>query len=159
MEITFEALREAGLRLPKQAGAAVSIVGALVVGEAAVSAGLVSSPMVMVVAITGIASFTIPRFSLAISLRMLRFPMIILAGTLGLVGIMLGIILIVVHLSSLRSFGVPYLSPVAPLKMSELKDTFIRAPWWSLRKRPHFTGEYREKRVEGGKQNPNSHQD
>ncbi|WP_243388155.1 spore germination protein [Bacillus kexueae] len=159
MEITFEALREAGLRLPKQAGAAVSIVGALVVGEAAVSAGLVSSPMVMVVAITGIASFTIPRFSLAISLRMLRFPMIILAGTLGLVGIMLGIILIIVHLSSLRSFGVPYLAPIAPLKVSELKDTFIRAPWWSMRKRPHLTGQYRPERVEGGKQNPNSHRD
>ncbi|MGG3739573.1 spore germination protein [Aeribacillus pallidus] len=151
MELTFEALREAGLRLPKQAGAAVSIVGALVVGEAAVSAGLVSSPMVMVVAITGIASFTIPRFSLAISLRMLRFPMIFLAGTLGLVGIMLGIIVIVVHLCGLRSFGVPYLSPLAPYKPHELKDTLIRAPWWSLRKRPHFTGRYNSTRTGNSK--------
>ncbi|WP_274651196.1 spore germination protein [Paenibacillus humicola] len=142
MEIIFEALREAGVRLPKQVGAAVSIVGALVIGEAAVSAGIVSSPMVMVVAITGIASFTIPRYAMGISLRMLRFPMIFLAGTLGLLGIMLGIIVIAIHLCTLRSFGVPYLSPIAPLKTRELKDVLIRAPWWSLNSRPHLTGKY-----------------
>ncbi|SDN93714.1 GerA spore germination protein [Paenibacillus sp. yr247] len=73
MEITFEALREAGIRLPKQVGAAVSIVGALVIGQAATAAGLVSSPMVMVVAITGIASFMIPLFTVGITIRMLRF--------------------------------------------------------------------------------------
>ncbi|MBM4761097.1 spore germination protein [Bacillus sp. B15-48] len=142
MEITFEALREAGLRLPKQIGAAVSIVGALVIGEAAVSAGIVSAPMVIVVAITGIASFTIPRYSAAIAIRMLRFPIIFLAGTLGLLGIMLGVITIIVHLCTLRSFGVPYLSPMAPMQGSEMKDVLIRAPWWKMNKRPHFTGGY-----------------
>ncbi|TCP29210.1 spore germination protein KA [Scopulibacillus darangshiensis] len=142
MEITFEALREAGLRLPKQVGSAVSIVGALVIGESAVQAGIISAPMVIVVSFTGIASFTIPRYSAAIAIRMLRFPMIFLAGTLGLLGIMLGIITIIVHLCTLRSFGVPYLSPMAPMNASGMKDVLIRAPWWSLRTRPHFTGGY-----------------
>ncbi|CQR48302.1 Spore germination protein A1 [Paraliobacillus sp. PM-2] len=150
MEITFEALREAGLRLPKQIGSAVSIVGALVIGESAVSAGIVSAPMVIVVAITGIASFTIPRYSAAIALRMLRFPLIFLGGMLGLLGIMLGIIMVIVHLSTLRSFGVPYLSPMAPMKYSEIKDTMMRAPWWKLNKRPHLTGEYNEYRQSSG---------
>lgn len=154
MEITFEALREAGLRLPKQVGSAVSIVGALVIGDAAVSAGIVSPPMVIVVAITGVASFTIPRYSAAIALRMLRFPIVILAGILGLLGVMLGIILIIVHLASLRSFGVPYLSPMAPMQANEMKDVLIRAPLWKLNKRPHFTGDYNEYR-QAPNQKPN----
>ncbi|MCQ6275569.1 spore germination protein [Bacillus sp. V3B] len=150
MEITFEALREAGLRLPKQVGAAVSIVGALVIGEAAVSAGIVSAPMVMVVAITGIASFTIPRYSASIAIRMLRFPMILLAGILGLLGIMLGVITLIIHLCTLRSFGVPFLSPMAPMQVDEWKDVLIRAPWWKMDTRPHFTGEYKKYRQAPG---------
>jgi hypothetical protein len=150
MEVTFEALREAGLRLPKQIGAAVSIVGALVIGEAAVSAGIVSAPMVIVVAITGIASFTIPRYSAGIALRMLRFPVMILAGTLGLLGIMLGVITIIVHLCSMRSFGVPYLTPMGPMKGRDMKDVLVRAPWWKLNTRPHLTGEYNKYRQSPG---------
>lgn len=146
MEITFEALREAGIRLPKNVGSAISIVGALVIGQAAVSAGLVSAPMVMVVAITGIASFLIPRYNASIALRILRFPIMFLAGTLGLLGIMLGLLTIIVHLSTLRSFGVPYLSPMAPMKGTEMKDTLIRAPWWSLKRRPRLTGGYNKYR-------------
>lgn len=157
MEVTFEALREAGVRLPSQVGSAVSIVGALVIGEAAVSAGIVSAPMVIVVSITGIASFTIPRFPLAFALRMLRFPMILLAGTLGLLGIMLGVITIIVHLCALRSFGVPYLSPMAPMKTEDLKDVLVRAPWWKLRTRPHLTGKYNQYRESAGlKPGPNN---
>ena len=146
MEITFEALREAGVRLPKQIGSAVSIVGALVIGQASVQAGLVSAPMVIVVAITGIASFMIPRYATGIAIRMLRFPIILLAGTLGLLGIMMGIIAIVIHLCSLRSFGVPYLTPLAPLKGNELKDVLWRAPWWMMDTRPHFTGKFNSNR-------------
>ena len=122
MEITFEALREAGVRLPKQIGSAVSIVGALVIGQASVQAGLVSAPMVIVVAITGISSFMMPRYIAGIAIRMLRFPIMLLAGTLGLLGIIMGVIAIVIHLCNLRSFGVPYLAPLAPLKGKELKD-------------------------------------
>ncbi|NRF93277.1 spore germination protein [Paenibacillus frigoriresistens] len=150
MEVTFEALREAGVRLPKQVGAAVSIVGALVIGQAAVQAGLVSAPMVIIVAITGISSFMIPRYIAGIAIRLLRFPLIFLAGTLGLLGIMMGIIAIVLHLCSLRSFGVPYLATIGTPKMGELKDVLIRAPWWMMDKRPHFTGDYNEYRQSPG---------
>ncbi|MDF2671247.1 MAG: GerA spore germination protein [Paenibacillus sp.] len=140
MEIMFEALREAGVRLPKQVGAAVSIVGALVIGQAATSAGLVSAPMVMVVAITGIASFMIPHYTFGISIRMLRFPIMLLAGNLGLLGLVLGVIALVVHLSALRSFGVPYLSSLAPTHGQDLKDVLMRAPLWMLDQRPQALG-------------------
>lgn len=142
MEVTFEALREAGVRLPKQIGAAVSIVGALVIGQAAVEAGLVSAPMVIVVAITGISSFMVPRYVQGISFRIMRFPIILLAGSLGLLGIMLGVLAIISHLCTLRSFGVPYLTPMAPMKFRQWKDVLIRSPWWMMNTRPHFTGEY-----------------
>lgn len=141
MEIAFEALREAGVRLPRQIGSAISIVGALVIGQAAVQAGLVSAPMVIVVAITGIASFMLPRYITGMSIRVLRFPLVFLAGTLGLLGVVIGLIAIIIHLCTLRSFGEPYLAPLAPLKRRELKDTLWRAPWWMMDTRPHFTGE------------------
>lgn len=150
MEITFEALREAGVRLPKQIGAAVSIVGALVIGQAAVSAGIVSAPMVMIVSITGIASFMIPRYSSGIAIRLLRFPIMLFAGILGLVGVMLAVIVVVVHLCTLRSFGVPYLSPMGPMKSRDMKDVLFRAPMWSLNTRPHLTGNYNEYRQSRG---------
>jgi len=153
MEITFEALREAGVRLPKQIGSAVSIVGALVIGQAAIQAGIVSPPMVMVVALTGIASFTIPRYNLGATLRVLRFPMMFLAGTLGILGVMLGILIILTHLCTLRSFGVPYLSPIAPWNKSAMKDVLIRAPWWQLSERPRLTGEFNQYR-QGPNQKP-----
>lgn len=136
MEITFEALREAGLRLPRAVGQSVSIVGALVIGEAAVNAGIVTPAMVIIVALTGIASFAIPSYNIAISLRILRFPVLLLAGVLGLYGIIIAALILWIHLASLRSFGVPYLSPMAPLIWSDLKDVFVRAPWWQMRRRP-----------------------
>ncbi|WP_456275296.1 spore germination protein [Bacillus sp. AK128] len=139
MEVAFEALREAGIRLPKVIGQAVSILGALVIGQAAVEAGIVSAPMVIVVSLTGIASFTIPRFNMAISIRLLRFPMMILAGLFGLFGIVIGSIILLTHLCKLRSFGVPYFGPLGPLKWSELKDVFIRVPWWDMQYRPEET--------------------
>lgn len=150
MEITFEALREAGVRLPRQVGQAVSIVGALVIGQAAVQAGIVSAPMVIVVSITGIASFTIPRFDLAIGIRMLRFPMIILAGTLGIYGVTAGLLAILIHLTSLRSFGIPYFSPLGPITFSDLKDVLIRAAWWQMRARPRLIGQRNRQRVPSG---------
>lgn len=129
MEVTFEALREAGIRLPRQIGSAVSIVGALVIGQAAISSGLVSPPMVMVVAITGVSSFMIPRYSLGVSLRLLRFPLMFFAGFLGLLGLILGFLLILTHLLRLRSFGTPYLFPLAPTNIKVLEDALIRTPY------------------------------
>lgn len=114
----------------------MSIVGALVIGDAAVSAGLVSPAMVIVVSITALASFSLPAFNMAITLRMLRFPIILLAGTLGFYGIMLALIAILIHLTGLRSFGVPYLAPVAPFRFNEWRDLLVRAPWWALDRRP-----------------------
>jgi len=142
MELVFEALREAGIRLPKQVGSAVSIVGALVIGQAAVQAGIVAAPMVIVVSITGIASFMVPRYSIGLAIRLIRFPIIILGGSLGLIGIILALILIIIHLSTLRSFGIPYLSPINTLQKQPMKDTLIRSPLWKMGTRPHLTGEY-----------------
>ncbi|WP_258358513.1 spore germination protein [Moorella sulfitireducens] len=143
MELSFELLREAGVRLPRQVGQAVSIVGALVIGEAAVSAGLVSPAMVIVVALTGISSFALPSFAMAITLRLLRFIILILAGTLGFYGIMLGLLVILVHLNTLRSFGVPYLAPVTPWNFSDFKDVLVRTPRWAMNSRPSQIG-YRD---------------
>ncbi|CAG7614352.1 spore germination protein [Paenibacillus allorhizosphaerae] len=138
MEVTFEALREAGVRLPRQVGSAVSIVGALVIGQAAIQAGLVSAPMVMVVAITGISSFMMPQYPTSIALRILRFPIMILSGILGLFGLILAMLFIISHLCILRSFGVPYLAPLSPIYPNALKDVLIRAPRSKMRWRPAF---------------------
>jgi spore germination protein KA len=102
--------------------------------------------MVMVVALTGIASFSVPRYNAGMALRMLRFPMLILAGILGLLGIMLGVIAIVTHLCTLRSFGVPYLYPMAPMKARDMKDVMMRLPRWGNTSRPHLTGDYNKYR-------------
>lgn len=138
MQVAYEILREAGLRLPKAVGQAVSIVGALVIGEAAVSAGLVGTPMVVVVALTGISSFVVPALTDVTTVS--RFVLLILAGFAGLYGVMLGFVGFITHQLSLRSYGVPYMSPLAPLSVSDLKDVFIRAPWWAMTTRPGRIG-------------------
>lgn len=133
MEVTFELLREAGVRLPRSVGQAVSIVGALVIGQAAVEAGIVSAVMVIVVSITAIASFVIPAYNMGIAVRMLRFGFMGLAASFGLYGMIIGLLLVVQHLSKLRSFGVPYLSPYTPVTLSDHKDVILRVPWrWML---------------------------
>lgn len=138
MEVTMEILREASVRLPGPIGPTIGIVGALVVGDAAVSAGIVSPIMVIVVALTTIGSFASPSYSAAIALRMLRFPIMIIASIFGLYGIMLAIILIVIHLCSLKSFGVPYLTPFSPRRFIDMKDSVIRVPLYWMKKRPSF---------------------
>ncbi|MCL6453606.1 MAG: spore germination protein [Alicyclobacillus sp.] len=136
MEVSMEVLREATLRLPQQVGGALSIVGVLVIGQAAVAAGFASPITVVVVALTTIGSFATPAYNAAIALRILRFLLTILAGIWGLYGVMLGLILISHHMLSLRSFGVPYLSPLVPGDWEGIKDTFMRAPLWWMPKRP-----------------------
>ncbi|QJX81110.1 spore germination protein [Priestia megaterium] len=138
MEITFEILREAGIRLPKAIGSAVSIVGALVIGQAAVQASIVSPAMVIIVSITAIASFATPSFDMAISARLIRFLFMLGAATFGFYGIILCLLMIVVHLCSLRSFGVPYMAPFAPFIPVNNGDTVVRLPWWTLRQRPRL---------------------
>jgi spore germination protein KA len=138
MEITFEILREAGVRMPKTIGQAVSIVGTLVIGQAAVEAGLVSPAMVIVVAITAISNFVLPSYSIAISFRMLRFLMMILAATLGVFGILLGLFLMVFHLCGLVSFGLPYMNGIAPFHLNDQKDVILRVPRWAMFTRPSY---------------------
>ena len=134
----FEILREAGIRIPRPVGSTVSIVGALVIGEAAVSAGLVGGPTIIVVALTAIASFVVPRqISSGI---VLRLAYTLLAGVLGAYGILVGVLFTLLHLASLRSFGVPYLSPLAPANAADLKDVLIRIPIWAQGTRPRSVG-------------------
>ncbi|WP_237167768.1 spore germination protein [Paenibacillus yonginensis] len=135
MEIIFEGLREAGIRLPQQVGPAVSIAGALVIGQAVVDAGIVSSSMVIIVSLTGIASFAFPMYNIGTSFRMLRFPLLLISGFIGFYGVMLFLILMTVHLVSLRPFGIPYMAPASPLESSNLRDILIRAPKWKMNKR------------------------
>ncbi|NLK07485.1 MAG: spore germination protein [Firmicutes bacterium] len=141
LELSFELLREAGIRLPKVVGPAISIVGALVLGEAAVQAGLVSSAMVIVVAFTAIASFASPIWSMTLSVHLLRFPIMILAGSLGLFGVVMGLSAVLIHLSALRTFGVPYLEPFSPVIFPQWKDAGIRAPLWMMDVRPNRKSE------------------
>ncbi|GGE33530.1 spore germination protein KA [Pullulanibacillus camelliae] len=138
MEFTFEILREAGIRLPKAIGSAISIVGALVIGESAVQAGLISPAMVIVVSLTAISSFVTPAFNMAISIRMIRFPFMLLAASFGLYGIIGGLILLVMHLCSLSSFGVPYMAPFGPHVKQDQKDAILRVPQWKMITRPHL---------------------
>lgn len=135
MELTFEALREAGTRIPKPVGQTVSVIGGIVIGQAAVQAGIVSAPMVIVVSITGIASYIIPHIELGLTFRLLRFLLLILGGTMGLIGVFVAIFVIYGHLANLKSFGTPYLQPVAPLVIEDWKDTLFRFPSQYMTKR------------------------
>jgi spore germination protein len=138
MEVTIELLRESGARLPKSIGQTIGIVGGIVIGDAAVRAGIASPILVIVVAITAIASFIIPSYNAAISFRLIRFPMMLLAALLGMYGVMLGFIIINVHLVTLRSFGTVYLAPLTPLEARDWKDVIFRLPNKYLRRRPAF---------------------
>ncbi|MBX5437276.1 MAG: spore germination protein [Alicyclobacillaceae bacterium] len=136
MMCIFEALREAGTRLPRAVGQSVSIVGTLIVGDAAVRAGLVSAGMVIVVAGTGVASFALPAYGFVNSSRIIQFAFVVVAGVFGLVGIVVLGLILVTHLVSLRSFGVPYMAPIAPFTWSDMKDMFVRSPWFETKRRP-----------------------
>ncbi|MFO7153648.1 MAG: spore germination protein [Caldicoprobacter oshimai] len=139
MEITFELLREAGARLPRAIGQTIGIVGGLIIGDAAVRAGITSPIMVIVVAITAIASFLIPSYSAAMAIRLLRFPFIILAALLGIYGVILGFIILNVHLVTIKSFGVSYMTPQAPMRHQDWKDFLIRMSSQIMMRRPTST--------------------
>ncbi|NLI60827.1 MAG: spore germination protein [Clostridiales bacterium] len=136
MELTIELLRESGARLPNAIGQTIGIVGGIVIGDAAVRAGITSPSMVLLVSITAIASFVIPTYSAAIGLRLIRFPLMILAATLGLYGVALGFIAVNIHLVNLKSFGFDYMTPQAPFITLDTKDWILRLPQHLLRSRP-----------------------
>lgn len=138
MEVTFEILREAGVRLPRAIGQTVSIVGAIVLGQSAVQAGFVSPAMIIVVSITAIANFATPAYSIAISARLIRFIIMVMGATFGFYGCLMGILVMVIHLCSLRSFGVPYMTPLAPFIPANFGDTVVRKPIWEYKERPRL---------------------
>lgn len=134
MVVTFELLREAGIRMPRAIGQAVSIVGALVIGDAAVKAGLVSTPMVVVIAITAISGFIIPQ--MAGTLLIIRLLTMCAATIIGFLGMVTVLTIIFIHLCNLKSFGVSFLSPFTPLIGTDLKDTIVRFPLRDMFTRP-----------------------
>lgn len=136
MVFTIELIREAGVRLPTPIGQTIGIVGGLVIGDAVVNAGFISNVMVIVIAVTAVASFTVPTYEMGASIRILTFPLMVAASLLGFLGIVMGLIIILLHLCKLESLGTPYFSPFAPLNVEGLKDSIIRFPLWKQNKRP-----------------------
>ncbi|MUT67011.1 spore germination protein [Paenibacillus sp. NEAU-GSW1] len=128
MEFTFEILREAGIRMPRTIGQAVSIVGTIVIGQAAVEASIVSAAMVIIVSITAISSFVIPSYSMSIPIRLIRFVFMAMAASFGFYGLMIGIFILIAHLCQLQSFGIPYMNPTAPYRKKMQNDAILRLP-------------------------------
>lgn len=135
MDFSFELIREAGLRVPGLLGSTIGIVGAIILGQAAVAANIVSPIMVVIIAITGLASFSIPDYRLGFAIRLIRFIFLLLAATFGLVGLSFGVLILFVVLCSMKSFGMPYLAPIAPRTQAGL-DVIVRGPVFQQERRP-----------------------
>jgi spore germination protein KA len=135
MDFSFELIREAGLRVPGLLGSTIGIVGAIILGQAAVAANIVSPIMVVIIAITGLASFSIPDYRLGFAVRLIRFIFLLLAATFGLVGLSFGVLILFVVLCSMKSFGLPYMAPMAPRTQSGL-DVIVRGPVFQQERRP-----------------------
>jgi Bacillus/Clostridium GerA spore germination protein len=148
MELIIEIIREAGVKLPKPVGQAVSIVGGIVIGQAAVDANLVSPVTLVIVALTAISSFTAPVYYLGITYRILRFFLLVCSSFLGTYGFILGLLLIHAHVARLVSFGVPYLAPLSPLRMRDWTDMLVRIPMKKLQTRPTFLRTRKKKKAE-----------
>lgn len=135
MELMLEIMKEAGLRMPKPIGQTVSIVGTFIIGQAAVVAGIVSPTLVIFIAVGAICSYTSPSLSLSNAMRLIRFPIILATAFLGLLGFFAAIIILGLHLLSLRSFGEQFTSPIIPFDKNGSKDVFVRSPFWKMSKR------------------------
>ncbi|MFD2704397.1 spore germination protein [Salibacterium lacus] len=146
LEFTIELLREAGARLPTKVGQTIGIVGGIVIGQASVQAGLTSNVLLIIVALAALASFTAPVYQMGNTVRIIRFPFLIGAASMGGIGIALSFVFVIAHLIRLESLGRPYFAPFFPLRLMDWKDTFIRLPFNFLYKRPHQTrASYRKK--------------
>ena len=146
MEISLELIREAGVRVPTPLGQTIGIVGALVLGQAAVDASIVSPILIIIVAFTGIASFTIPDFSLGLYSRLTRFIYIVLGYFFGLVGIGFGLFINTVIVCSMKSFGIPYLAPLVPSTGNQTRFGFFLVPAWKRESRDSFLATKKEKK-------------
>ena len=146
MGLVFEILREGGVRLPRPVGQAISIVGAIVLGDAAVNASLVGAPMIVVVGLTAIAGFVVSYvYDAAVIMRLF---LVLTSSVLGLHGFVLGFMAIVLQLSAMQSFGVPYLSALTSFTAQGMKDTAVRLPWWKMVLRPRYLGAKDRQRLE-----------
>lgn len=138
LEVTIDLLREAGARLPTKIGQTLGIVGGIVIGQATVEAALTSNILLIIVALAALASFTTPIYKMSNAVRMLRYPFIILAAIWGGLGIYVGVLLIIGHLTRLKSLGVPYMIPLYPYRKGWALSSFIRPNFANLNKRPSF---------------------
>jgi hypothetical protein len=138
LEITIEFLREAGARLPTKIGQTLGIVGGIVIGQATVLAGLTSNILVIIVAFSALASFATPIYKMSNAIRFLRFPLILASSIWGAPGLFIGIGFLLVHLTRLTSLGVPYIVPINPLRIQDLKDSFIRPSYQFSKDRPRY---------------------
>ena len=149
LEISFELMREAGLRMPGPIGDMIGIVGGLIIGQAAVTANLISPIIVIIDALTALGSFSIPNEELSEAFRLLKYGMIFLCGFFGLYGFVMGWLLLLIHLAGLRSFGIPYLMPFAAVGkdgISRWTDGLLRAPMRRLNRRPVYARRERRKK-------------
>ena len=138
MELSFELIREAGIRVPGPIGPTLGIIGALILGQAAVAANIVSPILIIVVAVTGIGSFAIPSYSLGYSIRIMRFGFILLSSLAGFLGITAGLFVLGVWSTSLKSFGVPFMAPLGPKTSDSARSVLFKAPEWKLEHRPDY---------------------
>ncbi|MEH7454503.1 spore germination protein [Gottfriedia acidiceleris] len=138
LELTIELLREAGARLPTKVGQTLGIVGGIVIGQAAVAAALTSNILLIIVALSALASFTTPIFVMSNTIRVLRFLFIILSSLFGGLGIMVGFVFTLGHLFRLKSFGTPYMVPLNPFRKNSIKDTIFRLPFRNITTRPSY---------------------
>ena len=147
MELVMELVREASIRITTPVGSTIGLVSGLVIGSASVEAGLITPIAVIIVALTGLASFAIPSYNFSTSLRMIRFGFIILASIFGLFGISIGLCVLIIHLCTLKSFGVPYLTPMTHFveRKSDLKDTIIRPKIYNMVRKPAYLQIEKEK--------------
>ncbi len=156
MEIAFQLILEAGIRLPGPMGSTLGIVGGLIIGDAAVSANIVSPIVVIVIALTAITAFTVPNEAFAAAFRLIRYIVIFLSSFLGLFGFIVGLMLILIHLAGLKSFGVPYLMPFDASAInsgSDMQDSLIRFPLKELKNRPIFSRKEQRTRLVKNKKN------
>ncbi|MCK9918165.1 spore germination protein, partial [Microbacteriaceae bacterium K1510] len=151
MLLTLEILKEASLRMPTKSGQTLGVVGGIVIGQAAVEAGIASNVMVIVIAISAIASFLVPNYLMTNASKLLQFALLILAAWLGMWGIGFGLLWLCIHLHGLTSLGQPYLSPLSPFFASDWKDTVFRAPLSGMRTRPAYLKPLQRMRVTGRK--------
>jgi spore germination protein KA len=145
MLFVFELLRETSVRMPTVIGQTISIVGALVIGQAAVEAKLVSAPMIIVAAITGITSYVVPKMQG--EMIILRLVFLVTASFIGLYGYLFGVIGMFIHLASLRSFGIPYMINIGSFRPADAKDVMVRAPWQKMKSRPKLLSQQNKMRA------------